>query len=944
MKYICQLSLLVVLMLSSLSLVAQEVIDPGQAYFNQGNFEKAVEYWDAALSNILLEDNQTLYIDTSLRLATAYQALGRMLEAYKVLHKTQKKLNFCKDEQYPQICAKISMQLSDFYAEMRHFNKDRGSCEMKDAIQTVISNDELESTPKDMLNHASKYIDDALIFLSKVNDLEENSLLEAKILNRKGNILFLQSKLEDSSLNEDGFIFSLQENESKNSSNETTKRDCDKWKTCYENALKSLPTNNAQANMLRVKIELNLLQGILDNNDDEKSKTKLDDLKKLEILINNLPASHDKNFALISLAQLTRQFFFSGKDEKEDEEAFDKAKKLFDKEGKLFVHARLNNALEAAKEQQDRRSRIYALFELAKLYGLDKRYQESIFLLRKAIFHALNYPLLRNEFQKQLWGYPDVLYRLEWTLAEYLKKQSFYYTGTPEEHQEAIEKAYKNATKHIDDMEVQYTVLPEDFNTEKERLFFEYANVLLKKAHRMVDVTDEQKAKKQKVLKEAIKTIESSKVAEVKDYLQDSCLTKELEEQVEHLDDNLPSNVAIFYPLLFEDRIEFLVITDDGIMQETKEHEMSLEDTELDINELRYKISGNSKNDYDTSLQKISGWFEDIFPKLEKKEIITIIPGGDMRRIPFAALYYYDKKNKKNIYLIKKYALVITPSIKLTNNAPSIYNHNLLLAGAYTFSKKDKLANLCHTTNELISSACIFQNQQDKVKSLGKSICLNKIKADCLNCSKGDSRRSCNTDNRIDTHSKLIQCLKDKREEEKNCTSDNMKVLLEKDFTSNELRQYVSENKYSTIHISTHGIFQDNPTKTVLYTSDGNNITMPKLHEIISSSDKTNTLQGRSLDLLILSACQSATGNNEKRAELGFASVAISSGSSSVLGTLWSVKEKPTQELINKFYKNYYINKCNKAESLQKAIIYLIDEKKLLPSDWASFVLIGKGF
>ena len=85
MKNYRSLCLLIALMLSSLGLVAQAAVDPGQAYFDRGHFEKAVEYWDAALHNPFVENHPKYYIDTSVHLATAYQFLGRLKEAHQVL-------------------------------------------------------------------------------------------------------------------------------------------------------------------------------------------------------------------------------------------------------------------------------------------------------------------------------------------------------------------------------------------------------------------------------------------------------------------------------------------------------------------------------------------------------------------------------------------------------------------------------------------------------------------------------------------------------------------------------------------------------------------------------------------------------------------------------------------------------------------------------------------
>jgi hypothetical protein len=56
------------------------------------------------------------------------------------------------------------------------------------------------------------------------------------------------------------------------------------------------------------------------------------------------------------------------------------------------------------------------------------------------------------------------------------------------------------------------------------------------------------------------------------------------------------------------------------------------------------------------------------------------------------------------------------------------------------------------------------------------------------------------------------------------------------------------------------------------------------------------------LDMLTLSACETAIGND--RAALGLAGVAVRAGARSALATLWHVNDPASQELILEFYRN----------------------------------------
>jgi CHAT domain-containing protein len=94
------------------------------------------------------------------------------------------------------------------------------------------------------------------------------------------------------------------------------------------------------------------------------------------------------------------------------------------------------------------------------------------------------------------------------------------------------------------------------------------------------------------------------------------------------------------------------------------------------------------------------------------------------------------------------------------------------------------------------------------------------------------------------------------------------------------------------------------------------------------------------LELLVLSGVQSTAG--DQRAALGLASVAIKTGSKSVLTSLWTGSEKATSLLMFDFYRNLVNENVSKAIALQRAQIVLINSSRYRhPAYWASFLMIG---
>ncbi len=107
---------------------------------------------------------------------------------------------------------------------------------------------------------------------------------------------------------------------------------------------------------------------------------------------------------------------------------------------------------------------------------------------------------------------------------------------------------------------------------------------------------------------------------------------------------------------------------------------------------------------------------------------------------------------------------------------------------------------------------------------------------------------------------------------------------------------------------------------------------------------RNNILNQRTpIELLVLSACQTATG--DKRAALGLAGVAVRSGARSTVATLWSVQDKSTASVMGELYQKLEQAKktqINKAEALRQAQLPLLKDKIYNhPHYWAPFVLVG---
>ena len=164
-------------------------------------------------------------------------------------------------------------------------------------------------------------------------------------------------------------------------------------------------------------------------------------------------------------------------------------------------------------------------------------------------------------------------------------------------------------------------------------------------------------------------------------------------------------------------------------------------------------------------------------------------------------------------------------------------------------------------------------------------------------------------------------------------------TLLNSEFTDESLRDRIRVTSSPFVHLATHGQFSSNPEETFIVT--WNNLIRVKEFENLLRA-REETVDAKPIELLVMSACQTATG--DKRAALGIAGVAVRSGARSTLATLWSVKDNSTVLLMNEFYQNLVNSdrSITKSEALRQAQITLIHSENFQhPFYWAPFILVG---
>ncbi|GFE68337.1 CHAT domain-containing protein [Chroococcus sp. FPU101] len=160
--------------------------------------------------------------------------------------------------------------------------------------------------------------------------------------------------------------------------------------------------------------------------------------------------------------------------------------------------------------------------------------------------------------------------------------------------------------------------------------------------------------------------------------------------------------------------------------------------------------------------------------------------------------------------------------------------------------------------------------------------------------------------------------------------------LLNQQFTNESFKDLVNSAPFSVVHLATHGQFSSQADETFILTWD-DRIDVNQLNNLLRSRE---TRQTRSIELLVLSACETLTG--DKRASLGLAGVAVRAGARSTLATLWQVNDQTTAIFMNQFYAALKDSNVTKAEAVRIAQLKLLNEPTYKrPHFWAAYVLVG---
>ncbi|WP_169267579.1 CHAT domain-containing protein [Brasilonema octagenarum] len=160
--------------------------------------------------------------------------------------------------------------------------------------------------------------------------------------------------------------------------------------------------------------------------------------------------------------------------------------------------------------------------------------------------------------------------------------------------------------------------------------------------------------------------------------------------------------------------------------------------------------------------------------------------------------------------------------------------------------------------------------------------------------------------------------------------------LLDQQFTKQAWMSKVNATRFNILHLATHGQFSSRADQTFILAANGP-INVIDFDNILRTRDEKKP---EGVQLLVLSACQTAAGDN--RAALGLAGAAFKAGARSTVASLWQIDDESTAQFVGAFYTQLKNVNMTKAEALRLAQLQLLKHPNYSsPSFWSAYVLIG---
>ncbi|WP_339374260.1 CHAT domain-containing protein [Oscillatoria nigro-viridis] len=385
----------------------------------------------------------------------------------------------------------------------------------------------------------------------------------------------------------------------------------------------------------------------------------------------------------------------------------------------------------------------------------------------------------------------------------------------------------------------------------------------------------------QEKLKQARNVIEALQVAELDNLFRDACIVVNKLEEIDAIADKYDPTAAVIHAIILPNRLAIILKLPgkkDLEYREIYQKQTLVKDT---INHLQtHLIQPGNTDEVLAESKKLYKWLiqpiESLLESDRDVKTLVFILDRPLQSIPMGALY--DERSDQ--YLMEKdYALALVSGLQLLD--PKSWN---------------------------------------QVKSSKLKVLLGGV--DLPQTLEGQ-------------HFEKIQKLLEELDGiAKNVATS--KRFLNEDFTLTNLQQELALANIPILHIKTHGQFSSDPEKTFLV-AFGTLLKSNDLDKLIKRGNKKDV---RAIELLVLSACKTAQGDD--RAVLGLSGVAIRAGARSTVSSLWVAEDAVNTKIIVRFYEELRQPGMTRAKALhnaQKAYFQAKEDQE--PHFWAPYIIVG---
>lgn len=538
----------------------------------------------------------------------------------------------------------------------------------------------------------------------------------------------------------------------------------------------------------------------------------------------------------------------------------------------------LATAVRDARSLGDKQAEAYALGILGQLYQQDNNLEEA----RKALERGLAIAQANNA--------RDIAYQWQWQLGQILGAQ-----GDRESAIAAYSQSVNTLKSIRSDLAAVTSEVQFSFRESVEPVYRQFVDLLL------------QKEPTEKDLQQARLAIEALQLAELDNFFREAC-TDATPVQIDQVD----VDSAVFYAVILEDRLEVILALPG---QPLRHYSTPVERTKVEGTislleraiALRY-FSTRSRGDIPNS--PLERAYEEALQSDENpsRSIVAVraldpdLVGDEWRR------------TRENLY----HWLIQPAEQDIANSGTKTLV--FVLDGAL---RRIPMAVLHDGQQYLIEKYAVALTPGLQLLD-PKPLPRSQLRA----IAAGLSERSEKHPNfpPIPNVEKELKDIKAEVESEQ---------LLNQDFTERNFNQLTESSPAPVVHLATHGQFSSSAEETFILTWD-DTLDANELKYLLQADPR----QKSPVELLILSACETATG--DERAALGLAGVAVRAGARSTMASLWKVSDEATAELMRRFYQEFKDESATKAEALQRAQLELLRSDRYYdPYFWAAFVLVG---